>query len=600
METENLADESTKFQNLTASNIVMSPGNSTPGGNEVIKLNALNKIGPAKSIRVYPGDKINASAMSYYINQGGFSKTPNATMATILAPVFGGVAGAPGDPGSIFSNVGQAYGNTSTLGLSPNQGTAYPSAFLNFILFDKNYKPLDGKSVPISTEANLPKPLALPEITALEVGYVFIYLSYDNDTGGDVFFDDLKITVQESPVIQVNNYYPFGMQSYTWLREGETDNAYLFQGKELIAQTGWHDFGSRMYYGDLGRWFATDPQKQFSSPYLAMGNIPMMGRDPNGELFGIDDLILGVVGGVANLAINAFQGHLTGNIWEVLGKGAASFGAGFVAGATATYGPAAWAASGALLGATNSWVAGGNGMQILQGAVMGSITSVAGGAIGQALAPVFSPITNGIASPILRGAIGGSIGGTAVGGILGGINASMTGGNFLSGVGQGAFSGLTMGFITGGLASGAKAWVRGFNPLTGNDLPSIRYRAMSAKDAASVANGEGITAKNPDGSWTVEEHLQFGSSKAAKLNDPWISTSSKLELAKAFDSANGMVRIDLKNVNSSYTSFWEYGAQPNRAYWYSKFHYETSILRLVPPSAIKGVLPPPVKINMDY
>ncbi len=97
-------------------------------------------------------------------------------------------------------------------------------------------------------------------------------------------------------MIQVNNYYPFGMVSYAWLREGEIDNANLFQGKELIAQTGWHDFGSRMYWADLGRWFSADPQKQFSSPYLAMGNMPMMGRDPNGEWFLIDDLIVGAIG----------------------------------------------------------------------------------------------------------------------------------------------------------------------------------------------------------------------------------------------------------------------------------------------------------------
>jgi len=46
---------------------------------------------------------------------------------------------------------------------------------------------------------------------------------------------------------------------------------------------GWNDFGSRMYWADLGRWFVTDPQRQFGSPYLALGNIPTLGVDPNGE-----------------------------------------------------------------------------------------------------------------------------------------------------------------------------------------------------------------------------------------------------------------------------------------------------------------------------
>ena len=33
----------------------------------------------------------------------------------------------------------------------------------------------------------------------------------------------------------------------------------------------------------LGRWFGTDPQDQFASPYVAMGNNPVMGIDPDGE-----------------------------------------------------------------------------------------------------------------------------------------------------------------------------------------------------------------------------------------------------------------------------------------------------------------------------
>lgn len=63
---------------------------------------------------------------------------------------------------------------------------------------------------------------------------LFVYLSGachgasagdNNNTNLHLYFDDFKITHQESPVIQVNNYYPFGMVSNTWLREGEINNA---------------------------------------------------------------------------------------------------------------------------------------------------------------------------------------------------------------------------------------------------------------------------------------------------------------------------------------------------------------------------------------
>lgn len=334
METENQSTESTQFMNMNTSYIVTSTGNTTPGGNEVIKLNSTNRVGPGKSIKVYPGDVINASAYSYYIASGTYSAGAGSTVGAAVASAFGGVSSAVGDPGLIYQSVTSAYtGGLS--GLAVDRGnTSYPSAYLNYILFDKDYKPISGQSVPISTTSGSSQPLSLSPITAQEIGYVYIYLSYDNASGGDVFFDDLKITVTESPVIQVNNYYPFGMISYAWLRPGETDNAFLFQGKELIAQTGWHDFGSRMYWADLGRWFGTDPQNQFNSPYTAMGNMPMMGTDPNGEWFVIDDLVVSLVAGISNVISN--WDHITEHGFD-LGKFGQYFGAGAVGGEVGLY-----------------------------------------------------------------------------------------------------------------------------------------------------------------------------------------------------------------------------------------------------------------------
>ena len=294
MEPKNQSTEGSQFLNMT--NLIASPGNTTPGGSTVVSLNMSNKVGPAKILKVYPGDVISASAYSFYITQGGYTAGTSSGVGAAVAQAFGGTLNALGDPGAIYKNVTEAY-NGGVGGLLFDRGNSnYPSAYINYILFDKDYKPLGGQSVPISTTPNTPQPLALSTITANEIGYVYIYLSYDNDSGGDVFFDDFKITVTESPVIQVNSYYPFGLQAYTWLREGETDNAYLFQGKELIAQTGWHDFGSRMYWGELGRWFSSDPQNQFASGYVGMGNNPVNGTDPNGEWFGIDDLVAAGIG----------------------------------------------------------------------------------------------------------------------------------------------------------------------------------------------------------------------------------------------------------------------------------------------------------------
>jgi hypothetical protein len=51
-----------------------------------------------------------------------------------------------------------------------------------------------------------------------------------------------------------------------------------------------------MYDAVTGRWLAVDPQHQCHSPYLAMGNNPVMMVDPDGEFFGT--LLTGIVDAV--------------------------------------------------------------------------------------------------------------------------------------------------------------------------------------------------------------------------------------------------------------------------------------------------------------
>jgi len=63
-------------------------------------------------------------------------------------------------------------------------------------------------------------------------------------------------------------------------------NRYGYQGKELMEEEGldWQDFHARMYDPAIARFLAVDPAGQFASPYMAMGNNPMIMVDPDGEL----------------------------------------------------------------------------------------------------------------------------------------------------------------------------------------------------------------------------------------------------------------------------------------------------------------------------
>jgi RHS repeat-associated protein len=64
---------------------------------------------------------------------------------------------------------------------------------------------------------------------------------------------------------------------------------HLYQGKQLEDKEGlnWYDFHARRFDSQLGRWHAIDPVIQFASPYVGMGNNPVIGVDPKGKFAGI-------------------------------------------------------------------------------------------------------------------------------------------------------------------------------------------------------------------------------------------------------------------------------------------------------------------------
>ena len=289
-ETENQTGsggESNYFMNINTTRLTVHTSNVTPGGNEVIMLDKNFPIGPVRSLKVYPGDKIDASVSSYYAAMTGLTKMSGTAMAAALYTALAGIPQIPGVDGAI----GTAYSNSASsqagFSLSPDNGSTRPSAFLNYILFDENYVALEAKSVPVGSTAGAAQVISFSSafgsvVSIKQLGYMMVYLSYDNNSTSPVYFDELKITHEESPMVQANDYYPFGMVSYSWIRDGEYENRFLYQGKELDGQTGWHDFGARQYDASVGRWFAGDPANEFSSPYVGIGNNPVNFTDPKG------------------------------------------------------------------------------------------------------------------------------------------------------------------------------------------------------------------------------------------------------------------------------------------------------------------------------
>jgi RHS repeat-associated protein len=85
------------------------------------------------------------------------------------------------------------------------------------------------------------------------------------------------------------DYYPYG----TVIRQYNSPEGYRYeyQGRyaEKDKETDWNAFELRMYDSRIGRWLSVDPEGQYWSPYIGMGNDPVNNTDPDGGFTGPED-----------------------------------------------------------------------------------------------------------------------------------------------------------------------------------------------------------------------------------------------------------------------------------------------------------------------
>ena len=85
------------------------------------------------------------------------------------------------------------------------------------------------------------------------------------------------------------NYYPFGLTFNSYQRSYSKSNNFKYNGKEEQEETGWYDYGARMYQADLGRFTSVDPLSDFENQESWTGyhytlNNPISRIDPTGML----------------------------------------------------------------------------------------------------------------------------------------------------------------------------------------------------------------------------------------------------------------------------------------------------------------------------
>jgi RHS repeat-associated protein len=253
--------------------------------------------GLAKTLSVMPGDKITAKVYAKYVD----ANAPDVQQAllTFLTALGTGGAGDPlidgGSPGSLGGSI---FPYPGYLEREDDGGTA-PKAYLNYLVFDRDFNFLNGGYKPLTTNARETGNL-LPEgvghdtlafdagdIKITEPGFVYIYFSNENESRVEVFFDDFSVTHTKSPIVQQDDYYPFGLTFNSHRRERSLENRYLFNGKEAVdaLDTDWYDYGARMYSSDIGRWSVIDPLAEKSrrwSPFTYALDNPIRYIDPDG------------------------------------------------------------------------------------------------------------------------------------------------------------------------------------------------------------------------------------------------------------------------------------------------------------------------------
>ncbi|WP_188463102.1 RHS repeat-associated core domain-containing protein [Marivirga lumbricoides] len=248
-------------------------------------------IGLAKSLKVYPGDTVNATA--YVRELAGTGGNIN-NLFTMLAQGFAGAfANTPiGLEGNLNSFSESLYPEVGTGGLmNKDDSDATPKLYLNMLYFDKDMNFITASFARSSSAATTGFEELNLEVVVPKEGYMLIYVSNEEEQANIAYFDDVNVTHKHSKVVQENSYYLFGLEhSVSYQRNYTKRQAFKYNGKEEISDfgLGMIDYGWRFFDPTIARWSAIDnmAEKYYSySPYHYAGNNPVRNIDIDGNEF---------------------------------------------------------------------------------------------------------------------------------------------------------------------------------------------------------------------------------------------------------------------------------------------------------------------------
>ena len=257
--------------------------------------NECDAVRSCESLSVMPGDTVKAEVYAKYLDTNSSNWT--TALNNLITSIANGTApaGTFVDGGATGSTGGITAPYLGLLDKSSETGTA-PKAYLNYLIFDRDYNMLDGGFVRITDAAReygqdgAHERLA-SQFVITQPGYVYIYLSNDNAASGgqqvEVYFDDFKVEQAKSSVVQMDDYYPFGLAFNSYSRENSVPNRWKFQSQEHVDDLGlnWDAFKWRNHQPDIGRFFNIDPLSEkyyYNSPYAFSENKVIAHRELEG------------------------------------------------------------------------------------------------------------------------------------------------------------------------------------------------------------------------------------------------------------------------------------------------------------------------------
>uniref|UniRef100_UPI004049110D RHS repeat-associated core domain-containing protein n=1 Tax=Fulvivirga sp. TaxID=1931237 RepID=UPI004049110D len=260
----------------------------------VLNGNASSRAGSVVQFNVGAGDVVNSKVQVKLFNITSNQVVDPVAIGGILTGIL--TSGAAPVPEGVTGSINSGYNPTG--GLFGTDGFDYddtqPMVFLNMLFI-----PADGfeavtdahfKYVQVTDANNVWEEMALPEFEAEEPGTVMIYVSNEGGVQLEAYFDDMNVVVDEHPVIQQDDYYPFGLTfNNGYQRVTAKENHFKYNGKEEITDldVNWYDYGARMYMADIGRWGVVDNYSELyfgTSTYVYALNQPTNAIDPDGNL----------------------------------------------------------------------------------------------------------------------------------------------------------------------------------------------------------------------------------------------------------------------------------------------------------------------------